>query len=565
LTEATIYRPRIAPQPYANGAQEHEDGCFANSKGPNYDKKRATGKNKERCSCPPKMASETKAGIRTKVLQAYIWELCRASEDFEISFTKSADHADVGHFTKHGWDSDPAVMERLQGFVAVDKEFLEAHKQFDPILSEYAEYQEYSKLVSSYLPSLREASENGYPVRSQYGVVKSTGRTSAKDASKGSGKEKFYCSWNSQQVDPRVRTICIAPKNIGFNCTGVRYDCPGMDWVMASIDYSAMELGTWSQRCIDLLGFSDCAELILNQGKDAHLYLAGALATQFDPDFAAAYSGGSLMATYEFLTAIKSDESPCDLPRFIETWAAAGKPGNPTWKDFCKHYRTFAKPVGLGYPGGLGVRTLCSLAAATYHFRVSEAESKQAREVWKSTYREAQAALDYVNNELIDPSRDATWKEDKKTGKTKKEVRYAYVTAGGLYRSNCTYTAAANGNFLQAPGAEGALAGMANTIRAAYTGNGLLGPDSHGLQVVPINFVHDEGIFLLRRDGDESERAQMLADLMVAGMKTATPDVRAGAEPALMFRWDKRAEAKYNSDGTLIPWDEDDRPEREML
>jgi len=266
------------------------------------------------------------------------------------------------------------------------------------------------------------------------------------------------------------------------------------------------------------------------------------------------------MSSYEFLTAIKKEESLCDLPLFIETWAAAGKSVKPMWKDFYKHYRTFAKPVGLGYPGGLGVRTLCSLAAATYHFRVSEAESKQAREVWKSTYREAQAALDYVNNDLIDPSRDAIWKEDPRTGKKKREVRYAYVTAGGLYRSNCTYTAAANGCFLQAPGAEGALAGMGNTIRAAYTEAGLLGPDGHGLQVVPINFVHDEGIFLLRRDGKEATRAQELAELMVAGMKTATPDVKAGAEPALMFRWDKRAEAKYDSDGNLIPWDEDDRP-----
>jgi len=565
LTEATIYRPKTPPQPFANGAKDHTEDCFANNKSPQYDKKRATGKNKETCDCPPKMTGGKKAGIQTKILQAYVWELCRGSDDFQISFTKSANHADVGHFSKHQWASDPLVTTRLMTFVAVNKEFLEAHKQLDPIVLEYADYQEYSKLVSSYLPSLREASENGYPVRSQYSVVKSTGRTSARDASKGKTKEKFYCSWNSQQVDPRVRTICIAPKDIGFTEIGNRYECPGMDWVMASIDYSAMELGTWSQRCIDLLGFSDCATMILNQGKDAHMYLAGALATQFDPDFAAAYAGDSLMATYEFLEAIKKDTSFCDLPLFIETWKDAGRSSKPTWKDFCKHYRTFAKPVGLGYPGGLGVRTLCTMAAATYHFKVTEAESKQAREIWKSTYREAQAALTYVNNELVDPSRDIMWKEDPRTGKRKREVRYAYTTAGGLYRSNCTYTAAANGCFLQAPGAEGALAGMANTIREAYSGSGILGPDSYGLQTVPINFVHDEGIFLLRRDGNESKRAFELADLMVAGMKTATPDVTAGAEPVLMFRWDKKAEAEYDSDGVLIPWDEDDRPEREML
>ncbi len=143
----------------------------------------------------------------------------------------------------------------------------------------------------------------------------------------------------------------------------------------------------------------------------------------------------------------------------------------------------------------------------------------------------------------------------------KKDVKYAYSTAHGLYRSNCTYTAAANGCFLQAPGAEGALKGFGQCVEESYAGTDtLLAPDSHGLQVVPLKFIHDEGIFLIRRDGKESDRATKVSELMVSGMKWATPDVRAAAEPCFMFRWDKKAYPVFNTDGKLIPWDEDDRP-----
>ncbi len=144
-----------------------------------------------------------------------------------------------------------------------------------------------------------------------------------------------------------------------------------MDWVMASIDFTAMELGTWSQRCIDLLGYSDCAELILNQEKDPHRFLGGSLAMQFDSDFCHYGDPSDLFGTYDIMSELKGLDEPCDLPEFLLVWKTTGHESIPLWSDFYNHYRTFAKPVGLGYPGGLGAKTLRGLAATTYGIHIS--------------------------------------------------------------------------------------------------------------------------------------------------------------------------------------------------
>ena len=44
------------------------------------------------------------------------------------------------------------------------------------------------------------------------------------------------------------------------------------------------------------------------------------------------------------------------------------------------------------------------------------------------------------------------------------------------------------------------------------------------------------------------------AQIMVEQMRTCVPDVKVKAEPALMRRWYKQAEAVYN-EGKLVPWE----------
>ena len=576
MKEENIYIPYLPPQPHKKGAKEHTEECFRNTKGPYYDKKRAARKSEPPCDCPVKMSLPQKPKIGQKVLKGYIWDLAIDNVgQYDLVFSDKTEHEDLNHFKKHGMENAREdVLGRLKEKVSTGAEFLKAHSHLDPILTEYANYQEQSKLVSSYLPAIRLATEEGVPMRSRYHILKSTGRTSSGDF-KDRSRKLMLPSCNSQQVDPRVRGCYVPPRGVGFDLGGNRVTGPeydSLDWVFCSIDYTAMELATWSQRCLDLLGYSDCAEKIINKGKDAHQYLGGLLAREFDPDFGRLVTGMGDMEIYELLSELEEHKGLCPLNNFKDAWKKQGHASEPTWKDFYKHYRTFAKPVGLGLPGGLGPQTMLTLAVTVYRLKgITLTQAEKAREVWKGAYREAGAALDFVNTQLVDPTRPPEWRMNERTGKLKKENRYAYLTPGGLYRSNCTYTAAANGNFLQAPGAEGALGGFGKAVRACYgaSDNSVLNPDDRGLVSVPMAFVHDEGIFAIRLDGpaDDMNTWQTVNDrmhategLMVSGMEDVTSGVKAGADGCLMWRWDKKAYTKVDKEsGLIVPWDMDDR------
>jgi hypothetical protein len=83
--------------------------------------------------------------------------------------------------------------------------------------------------------------------------------------------------------------------------------------------------------------------------------------------------------------------------------------------------------------------------------------------------------------------------------------------------------------------------------------------------VRPVLFVHDEEIC----EGPEATAhrwAPAQAAVMVAAMGLHTPDVKITAEPALMRRWYKAAEAVY-AGGVLVPWEpwsEDAEPVRHV-
>jgi hypothetical protein len=69
----------------------------------------------------------------------------------------------------------------------------------------------------------------------------------------------------------------------------------------------------------------------------------------------------------------------------------------------------------------------------------------------------------------------------------------------------------------------------------------------------PVVFVHDEIISEVREQVAH-ECAVRQSAVMVAAMKEYVPDVKITAEPALMRRWYKGAEAVY-ANGRLVPWE----------
>jgi hypothetical protein len=432
-----------------------------------------------------------------------------------------------------------ATRERPQGWnICIDKEWLANFSMLHPLLEKYAERKKVEKIVTSYLPKLywaegydqcpdvlegREGRLDGKipakRVHSQFSPLKETGRCSSRAATKGRGSKQvlLYPSWNGQQVDPRVRG-CVVPEEGN---------------VLFSIDYNAMELGTAAQIAYNLFGYSVLRDKI-NAGIDTHAYLGAQIAYALDPYFRGVCATSDPDTIFSYFWQTKGLDEPCDSPFF-----RAIKGEDATWDDFFKYYRKFAKPTGLGYPGGLGPRTFIAYAKGTYGVTVNLDTATELREIWRNTYPELPEALKYVNNDCADPwaPEDYVEVED---GKYEKRRWYSYTSPLGMRRARCPYTACANGQFLQTPSAEGALKGVCEVMHECTVGP-LTG------YVKPTIFIHDEIFGEIKEDDMLTDRINTMGEIMVRNMRIITPDVKAGVEPCIMRRWSKFAEPEWET------------------
>lgn len=435
-------------------------------------------KTKSNCDCPVKMKAATKDKISKKTLEAYVLRL-KARLGDKVTLKKTE-----------------------KGNYKLDAEFFDDHYKLDPLLKEYRDRQKMQKLVTTDLPRMEWPKGSGIPARvlhASFDELKETGRTS-------SYASKIFPSWNGQNPHPRVRA-CVVPR-------------PG--FYLYSVDYSGMELGTLAQKCYDLFGFSVLKDVI-NKGWDAHSYLGAHLAFYLDEKFSAGVQNNI--------------PSPTGDDLYLSFMRLKGHE-NPVLAKFFDHYRTFAKPTGLGYPGGLGPKTFVDYAHATYKIECSEELAKELREVWHRCFPEMKLYLDWINTNCRDPYNDG----------------YAYCTPLGLYRSGASFCAAANGAGLQAPSAEGALLALCRISRATYDPSvgSVLYSDERGPRHRPQLFIHDEFIGEARIDVAH-EVAHEVSNLMVESMRVITPDVTPRAEPVLMLRWNKKAKPVYEND-RLVPW-----------
>jgi len=122
---------------------------------------------------------------------------------------------------------------------------------------------------------------------------------------------------------------------------------------------------------------------------------------------------------------------------------------------------------------------------------------------------------------------------------------YIASTITGRVRRNATFCSACNYEF------QGLVADAAKiALWLLYTS---------GFKV--LNFIHDEVIVELDEDENLQANCKKIDQLMVAGMEAVMPDVRVGAEGALMRKWYKEAVPIYKKDITgneedteLIVW-----------
>lgn len=268
--------------------------------------------------------------------------------------------------------------------------------------------------------------------------------------------------------------------------------------VLCSCDYNQQELIALAQACYTRYGESRLRDL-LNHDIDIHAYMAGVLGERYKglPEFTIADE--DIVAAYKDRL---SDFRHTDPGRFGEL-------------------RHLSKAANFGFPGGLGAPRFTTYARG-YGVELDEAYAREIRNAWMRAFPEMDRHLQPT------PMVSSRYRD-----------RFQVATLTGRLRVNCTFCAACNSEFQGLAADCSKLAGW-RLLKEGY---------------FLVAFIHDEFIAELPIDEHLTARAKYMAQVMVEEMQKLTPDVKVKAEPALMRRWSKDAEAWYDGEGDLIPWE----------
>jgi hypothetical protein len=390
------------------------------------------------------------------------------------------------------------------GSVATSGEALAGYltQQEDPILRAFSELSRYEKILTSYIKNLKSSTGKIY---SQYSTTKNTGRTSSSGSS-------LFPSVNIQQIPRKVDGVTYDVRNCFIPRPGFK---------ICSIDYSGLEMCSAAHQMFTKLGYS-AMRTALNEGDeptDMHSRLASKI---------------KKVPYEEFMLHKKEAE----------------------YKDA----RQKAKPINLGFPGGIGYDTMRHLLwrdgiKTNYQVLETAREKKELfyfltnlaapdiriRRNGKHEYALVQDELVLLKRYMYDlyPELEQFLKETHNkflTGKIKHvknefgewedEPMYMYDIYG-FKRDNCTYTALCNGYLMQTPSAVGAQKAVNAVSRRFYND-----PD-----VFPQAFIHDEIVFEVR-EGRE-DLMEEAAYIMIDEMQTVLSSVRIAVEASISDYWQK--------------------------
>jgi hypothetical protein len=497
LIQYGILRPGQPPRQNAKGHKDHIEGCLKRWKERDAQGREVTVD----CKCPIKMTAGVDESINTEKLKGYVQALADRNQGISIKMT-------------------PPSEKFPKGQISVDDDWLTEHAALDPVLTQYQHRAKLQKMATTEIPRLKD--EHGNPARRihpRFDCLKETGRTS-------SYADKIYPSANVQNVDPRARYAYV----------------PDVGWVMFSVDFSQMELGTLAQKCINLFGESKLADII-NAGTDVHGWLGAQIACETDPNFRS-YVGSTNATTRDDVYSLFS----------------MLKEGPPEQQKFYAHFRKLAKPTGLGYPGGLGPETFIAFAkGAPYEVDIDLETAERLRQIWMESLPEMELYFKWINEQCEDPHNQQIRIKNKKTGEWKYVKGYAYTSPFGLYRAGALYCAAANGAGLQTFAADGFNLACINVIRGCYDPaiRSILSDDQQGPTTRPLGVIHDEILGQTRDDQYAADRVTGVAKIMEDAMRLVTPDVKVRAQPCMMRRWNKDAKPVYDAGGRLTVWEPD--------
>lgn len=370
----------------------------------------------------------------------------------------------------------------------------------------------YEKVLTSFVVRLKQADPL---IRTQYKAVVSSGRTSSSTSS-------LFPSLNVQQLPREVPDVTWDIRN----CCVPR---PGHK--ICSIDYAGLELASTAQQLYLLTGRRDMLDTINSGDKpvDMHSMLAYKIMNLKEKG----------MQTYDTFMEHKKE------PMF-------------------KKYRQLAKPINLGFPGGIGYDTMRTLLCkeginpkvvvldTVKYERSLSWKLKQLRSkgypvrIRRTGFREFQLIYDELvelKQELFSLYPDLEYflsekHKDFLTGETKwikdefgewkEEPMYSFEV-GDFKRDWCMYTQLCNGILMQSPSAIGAKRALVDSM-LAYG-------DSPAVR--PLAFIHDEILFEVLDTADVEAIIKDMSYIMIDAMQKVLPDVRITVEAELMNYWSK--------------------------
>lgn len=476
-----------------------------------------------------KAAKKGKKSMKT--LHAYVEKVC-LDNGLPVKRNKPSSRFPEGSIA-----CDSEVIDSLVG---LDRE--EGVEGMTP-LETYKHRQKLDKLITTEIPRMMWPRPKDDPDNAKLAdVVHFPFKTLVNTTRTSSSSSALYPSANGQNVDPRARR-CYRARD-GF--------------LLSSRDYSSLELCTVAQVTYNLFGASVHRDRI-NAGYDMHGFLGSQLAAYLSPEFS------SLCAKRQIID---------DPSAIYKAFMSCKNHDNQKISDFFDHWRKFAKPVGLGFPGGLGPRTFISIAKKTYGVDIIQiamgmsehqlevtdtllwhvtntfgldrkswswtpllkgfALAIMLKQIWLATYPEMVEFFEHVKNST-DPSN---------------EEKLCYTSPMGMFRAGADFCAAANGECMQTPAAEGAKSAVIRVTRACRdkaAGSILFG------RAHPVDFIHDE-ILTEVQDEVAHDLDAEIGRLMEAAMQEVTPDVKSTTEGALMVNWDKRAKPVFDGGGKLTVW-----------
>ena len=392
-----------------------------------------------------------------------------------------------------------------------------------PVMAQYHERKALAKIVTQMIPVLR----SGPVIYPSYNAIVETGRTSSFDGGKvrDSKTERNYPSVNIQQIPNLIKGLDVR-----------RCFRPREGTVFFDVDFTGLELACVGHVTYGLFGKSVHRDLY-NAGVDLHGYLGAQLGLNSDIPEATDEFPALPQMTRDFQSLIREEGISSDPMAVYDAFFLLKTHEDEDVRDFFSHFRSFAKPVGLGFPGGLGPETLIDFARKTYGVILTLEQATMFRDFWRTTYPEMPLFFDWVNAQT-----------DEYNG----SGEFYYVSDLGMVRRGATFCAEANGRVMQTPGAEAAMAGTILLSRACYdpTQESVL----YGCR--PIAFVHDQNIGETTRDESLwALQCEEAAYLMRQGAEMVLTSMTMRTDEALLTSvWTKKAKPVRDEAGVLQVW-----------